>query len=237
MGWGDAPPATDWENDLLHVDQVMRRLDINSDAYYSSALGRARRTAHFYAQRRGSKQYQAVPELNEVNYGKLYQRPKQWVAKNYREYKTDPDFVFPQGESFRQMQQRSVDFVLSLQKRHGNDTVMLVVHAGVIRGIISHFLDLDFASNLKRKVSHRYIGEFVIENNACVFYNELGKHSGFVRDGIIDVPFYRKNAATSHTPPILAFGQIDPVDRIFRNEEESAEGIVGNYTLRIDGPS
>jgi len=235
MGWGDAPPAEDWEDDLLHVDQAMRRLDINSDTYYSSALGRARRTARYYARRRGNKQLQAVPELNEVNYGKLYQRPKQWVAKNYREYKTDPDFVFPQGESFRQMQRRSVDFLLSLQKRHDNDTVMLVVHAGVIRGLISHFLDLDFGSNLKRKISHRYIGEFVIENDVCNFYNELGKHSGFVKDGVIDVPLYRKNAATCRTPPVLELGRIDPVDRLFLKEEESAEGLGGVNAVGQDG--
>lgn len=188
MGWGDAPPAKGWERDLLQVDQVISHLDIDIDAYYSSALDRAHASARYYASRRGCLDVHSATELNEVNYGILYQQPKCWVSEKYPEYKTDADFVFPQGESFREMQCRSVEYVLSLEKRHANDTLMLVIHAGVIRGLICHFLGLDFVSNLKRKISHRYIGEFIIENGKCLYYNELGKASGFVKDGSIKVP-------------------------------------------------
>ena len=57
--------------------------------------------------------------LNEVNYGSLYRKSKKWVAANVPEYKTDPDFVFPGGESFNQMQARSVELVrkLALERR------------------------------------------------------------------------------------------------------------------------
>jgi broad specificity phosphatase PhoE len=189
MGWGDAPPAVDWESDLLQVDASLRDRGIRLDACYSSALGRARETLRYLAAKRGCKQVQESEALNEVDYGDLMQCHKSWVAKKYPQYKTDADFVFPGGESFRQMQRRSVDLVLSLQQAHAADTLLLVVHAGVIRGLISHFLGLDLTANLKRKVSHRYVGELVIEQDLCVFYDELGKHSGFVRDGIVAIPW------------------------------------------------
>ena len=208
MGWGDAPPASDWEADLLQVDRTLRHLGFNFSAYCSSALHRARATALYYARRRGSSQLEAVPELNEVNYGELYQRPKQWVADNFREYKTDPDFVFPKGESFRQMQCRSVEFILSLQSRYRNETVMTVAHAGVIRGLICHFLGLDLGPNLKQKISHRYIGELIIDKDACVYYGELGRPSGFAKHGVIELPFKRAKAnvaAVSSAPS--AFNQ------------------------------
>lgn len=189
MGWGDAPPSKDWEIDLLEVNERIKNRDIRFQAIYSSDLGRARETAQYYAGKHGCGAVQAAPELNEVNYGELYQRSKQWVAENVPEYKIDPDFVFPSGESFYQMQRRSVDFVLSLQRVHRRDTLLLVAHAGVIRGLVCHFLGLDFAANLKRKVSHRYVGEFVLERDSCFFYDELGRPSGFVKEKVVEVPW------------------------------------------------
>jgi len=196
MGWADAPRAPDWESDLEQVDTSIRDSGIQLDAGYSSALGRARKTLRYLAAKRGCLQVYESRALNEVDYGDLMHRRKSWVAEKYPQYKTDADFVFPGGESFRQMQRRSVGLVLSLQQTHAADSLLLVVHAGVIRGLISHFLGLDLAANLKRKVSHRYVGELVIEQEDCVFYDEPGKHSGFVSDGIIDIPWYRNRSAT-----------------------------------------
>lgn len=204
MGWGDAPPAEDWEADLLHVDELLRKRNIRIDAFYSSGLGRARETAGYFARKRGPVAVSAAPELNEVNYGDLFERPKEWVTENYPEYKTDPDFVFPAGESFHQMQHRSVDFLLSLEARYPHHTLLVVAHAGVIRGLICHFLGLDFAPNLKRKISHRYIGDFTIENGACTRYDELGKPSGFVRDDVIALPYPSLRVASRSARPLKA---------------------------------
>lgn len=204
MGWGDAPPSEHWEDDLLEVAGRLEAREIYLDAVGSSELGRARRTARYYACRFGSPLIPGASQLNEVNYGDLYQRPKHWVEERVPQYKTDPDFVFPAGESFRQMQRRSVDFVLSLQHRHAGDTLMLVVHAGVIRGLVCHFLGLDLGANLKRKVSHRYVGDCVLEGDRCRSYDELGKPSGFVRDQVIRVPWVpaeRSGAATVAEEP------------------------------------
>ena len=189
LGWGDSPRDSGWQADLEFVGARLRKHRIKFDAVYSSNLERARQTAIFHARRRGIPVIHDTPALNEVNYGTLYKKKKKWVAEHYPQYKTDPDFVYPDGESFRQMQQRSVNYLSSLAETHPLQTVLIVAHAGVIRGLVSHFLGLDYAKNLKHKISHRYIGDFLFRGNTCVHYNELGKPSGFVSGDVIKIPF------------------------------------------------
>lgn len=188
IGWGDAPRVKGWRSDLAFVNERLRECDVRPQAVYSSDLERARQTAMFYARCHGIHIVNDSPLLNEVNYGALYKKSKKWVASHIPQHKVDPDFVYPDGESFRQMQNRSVSFLTSLAGLYPGRTVMLVVHAGVIRGFVSHFLGLDYAGQLKRKLSHRYIGDFHFRGHVCVRYDELGKPSGFVRDGVVEVP-------------------------------------------------
>ena len=111
------------------------------------------------------------------------------VTQAYPRYKQDPDYVFPGGESFRQMQTRCQEHLEDMAAANPNQTLLLVAHAGVIRALVCHLLGLDLASNLRRKVSHRYIGDFRFEGRRCTYYDELGQPSGFARDGIITLPW------------------------------------------------
>jgi len=113
------------------------------------------------------------------------------VEKTIPQHKKDPDFIYPGGESFHQMRSRSVDFLQSLSRKHQGETILVVVHAGDIRGFVTYFLGLPYAENLKRKITHRYIGDFLFEGNQCSSYNEIGEPSGFVRDGAISIPTER----------------------------------------------
>lgn len=188
MGWGDAPRVKDWEADLAYVDGILNERGIQFSAIYTSFLERARQTGMFYARKRGIPLVRDTLALNEINYGSLYRKSKSWVEKHIPLHKKDPDFVYPEGESFRQMQTRSIGFLQFLTGKYGNETVLIVVHAGVIRGFVSHYLGLPYAENLKRKICHRYIGDFLLEGGHCLRYNELGEPSGFVRDRIISLP-------------------------------------------------
>lgn len=189
LGWGDAPRAKDWDADVSYVEKRLQKMGLTFDRIYSSNLERSRRTAMYFANSYMIKIVYDAQELNEVNYGALYKKSKKWVEKNIPEHKTDPDFVYPKGESFRQMQTRSVAYLQSQAAKFPDSTVLLVVHAGVIRGLISHFLGLDYAKHLKEKITHRYIGDFIIENGTCLSYDEPGKTSGFVSSGAVSVPW------------------------------------------------
>ena len=192
MGWGDAPPVKGWEADHTYVDAILKEHGIQFSAVYTSYLERARQTGMFYARKRGIPLIRDTLALNEINYGTLYRKSKSWVEKTIPQHKKDPDFVYSDGESFRQMQARSVSFLKSLTGKHQGETILVVVHAGVIRGFVSHFLELPYDENLRRKITHRYIGDFQFEGDQCVHYDELGKLSGFVRDGAFSVPLKRQ---------------------------------------------
>jgi len=191
LGWGNSPPYHDWKDNVDFIDTRLHENGINFDDIYSSDLERARNTAKFFAASFAIPDIIGIPELNEINYGKLQTKKKSWVSGHYPQHKKDPDLVYPDGESFRQMQRRSVGFVSSLVATHPQQTVLIVSHAGVIRGIVSYFLGLEYADSLKHSVSFRYIGDFLFNGNNCVRYDELGKPSGFVRDGVIEIPVSR----------------------------------------------
>ena len=189
IGWGDSPPGGDWKADINFVDDCLRLHGLEFDAIYSSDLQRSRQTAIIHAVRFGIPKVNSRAELNEINYGQLLNRKKDSVAKQYPQHKKNPDMVYPGGESFRQMQRRSVDFLSSLARSSPRQTVLIVAHAGVIRGLVSHYLGFDFADQLRQRISFRYIGEFLFEGEKCVRYDELGWVSGFVENGVIDLPY------------------------------------------------
>lgn len=189
LGWGDSPPCKNWQADFNFVDALLTEQGINFDAVYSSDLERSRQTAKLHARVLGISDVISSAALNEVNYGAMQQKRKSWVAANHPQHKKNPDMVYPKGESFRQMQQRSVDYLSALVEAHPKQSALVVAHAGVIRGFISHFLGLGYADNLERRIPFRYIGDFLFKEKDCVRYKELGKPSGFVRDGVIKIPF------------------------------------------------
>lgn len=189
IGWHDSPPALDWQEDLIQVARIFQECGLHFDQIYSSRLERASATAHWFASQTDVAAVRSVPELNEVHYGELSLTSKQWAIARCPQYKTDPDYVFPGGESFAEMRRRSADFVLSLEAEHDGQTLLVVAHAGVIRGLITRLLDLSYPPHLKRKISHRYIGDFLIAGQRCLRYDELGQPSGFILDGAIRIPF------------------------------------------------
>ena len=199
MGWRDAPGAEGWMEDAKWIEEVLRERVGSLDAVCSSSLERARNTAMHFAAQFGVSDVVHSDALREVNYGALYGKTKRWVTENIPQHKNDPDFVYPEGESFRQMQERSVRYFRSLSRRYPGKTVLVVVHAGVIRGLVSEFAGLDYAANLKRKVSHQYIGDFRMRDDTCVGYDELGRPSGFVRDGVLKLPLRLR--AAHKAPP------------------------------------
>ncbi len=188
IGWTESPPVAGWEADVNRVVEVLQTEKIQFDRVYTSDLTRAVNTGVFYANTLEISDVTAASALREIDYGSVATKPKEWVEENIPEHKRDPHFIYPNGESFAQMQQRSVNFINLLTQSHSNQTLLMVVHAGVIRGLVSHFLGLDYAANLRRKTSHSYIGDFHFSGSCCTFYTELGTPSGFVRDDVIQVP-------------------------------------------------
>jgi broad specificity phosphatase PhoE len=188
-GWSESPPAANWQADVNYVADILHNASIDFDSVYTSELCRARNTGQFYAQRLKIADVRAAAELNEIDYGKISRRKKRWVEKHVPGHKTDPDMVYEGGESFHQMQRRATRFVTGLARERPEQTLLLVVHAGVIRGLVSHFLGLDYGPQLKRRVTHRYLGDLRFDGERCTGYNELGRPSGFADPQVLELPW------------------------------------------------
>jgi broad specificity phosphatase PhoE len=188
MGWGDSPQATGWAEDLGYIARILEQRGAVPAVIYSSDLRRSRQTAAFFAEHFGLHAATATTLLNEVNYGELHRKRKSWVAAHYTQHKTDPAFVYPGGESFNEMQQRSVDFIDRIAAAAEQNTVLCVTHSGVIRGLLSHYLGLAFAAQLRRRISHRYIGVLEFDGGRCTRYEEWGAPSSFANEGFVQLP-------------------------------------------------
>ncbi len=194
MGWEDSPRGREWKADFDFVSSRLLEQGIAFDAIYSSDLDRSRQTAKIHAGKHGIENVYDTPQLNEINYGKLQKMKKMWIRRFFPQHKTRADLVYPSGESFNQMQQRSVEFLISLAASNPQQTVLIVTHAGVIRGFISHFLGLDLGAHLKQKISFRYVGDFELDGPDLIRYDEPGEASGFVDNGEIVLPFVASDA-------------------------------------------
>jgi broad specificity phosphatase PhoE len=188
MGWKDSPRAENWLEDVLFIQQELTSREQIPNMVYSSALGRARHTGEYLAEQFGVAAFHSE-SLNEINYGALAEKPKKWVALNYPLHKKDPEYVYPEGESFAAMQGRTVQFVNGLTQKYPQQTLLCVAHAGVIRALVSHFLHLEFAPQLRRRIGHRYIGVLSFDGSLCVGYEEWGEPSGFVSNAVIALPW------------------------------------------------
>ncbi len=183
LGWTESPPVKRWRKDTKFVSNILQKADITIDAIYTSELARARNTGMYYTENLNVRQFNSEQALNEVDFGDLSKKNKRWVVTQYPGYKSNAGFVFPNGESYLGMQSRSITCLHKLVAQHSKQTILFVVHSGVIRSWICHFLKLNYDNYLGLPISHRYIGVFDFEGAKCRSYSELGVQSDFIENG------------------------------------------------------
>jgi probable phosphoglycerate mutase len=124
--------------------EVLTTLEVTH--IYSSPVVRARQTAEFLAQhlRLGIEE---SPNLREVGYG-------DWEGKSFHDIRQHPiaqqvfhdpiNAVFPNGESLPAVQQRGVQVIETVRRRHPQGVIVLVSHGDVIRTALAHYLGMPF---------------------------------------------------------------------------------------------
>ncbi len=112
------------------------------DLLLSSDLGRALQTASAIAMRTGHE-IVVEPRLRERRMG-IFQglTPAEVQARypeEYARFRThDPDYIIPDGESTRQLFERSVACFTELATRHAGLTLATVTHGGVLAMLYRH---------------------------------------------------------------------------------------------------
>jgi broad specificity phosphatase PhoE len=102
-----------------------RRRDDGIAAVYASDLGRAVETAAIAFRGAGIPVHHD-PRLRECDYGELNGAPVEQVAAVRRQHVDDP---FPGGESYRQVVERTREFVDEVAARHEGERIVVIAHS------------------------------------------------------------------------------------------------------------
>jgi probable phosphomutase (TIGR03848 family) len=125
-------------------------------AVYSSPLERARETAEPIARVHGLG-VEILPNLIEIDFGDWQGKQLKKLKKDrlWKTVQTSPgSFQFPNGESFKQAQERVAKSLLAVSEKHSkSDQVACVAHSDVIRLAIAHFLGLSLDDFQRLRIS------------------------------------------------------------------------------------
>jgi probable phosphomutase (TIGR03848 family) len=121
-----------------------RLADAPIAAVYASPLERTQETAKAIAKAHGLR-VRTRREIGEVDYGDWTDLPLGQLRRRslWKVIQQTPSRVtFPGGESIRGAQARAVDAVETLATDHGDETVVAVSHADVIKAVVAHYLGM-----------------------------------------------------------------------------------------------
>lgn len=153
------------------VAALKAKLPTDFDAIYSSPLNRCK----LLAEALGYENVQLDDALKEVNFGTWDGKP--WTEIPQIELDSwMADFVNitpPQGESLVNMHARVSSFIETLRIQQ-HKKILIITHAGVIRNIFSHILNIPLANIFKLSVSYGEIFRIKLAKQAIsdkVFLN------------------------------------------------------------------
>lgn len=133
---------------LKQAERLRDRLATQKiDAIYSSDLQRALATAKIIASRY-EVEVTACAELREINFGKIEGLNFEEIIQLYPELvkslmQRGPNLKFPGGESLDELSNRVSKFVDRLKKHTTEETILIVVHSGVLRTLICQLLGIE----------------------------------------------------------------------------------------------
>jgi len=145
--WGH----TDVELSALGLKQAERLRDRLAsekiDFIYSSDLKRALVTART-ATSRHQLGITTCAELREFNYGKVEGLTFEEIERLYPDcsrylIERSPDLRFPDGESLNELGKRVGKFTEGLKEHKAEETILIVVHSGVLRTLICQLLGIE----------------------------------------------------------------------------------------------
>jgi probable phosphoglycerate mutase len=124
------------------VDRLVERLaGVPINAFYSSPLERCVETARPPARARGLD-VRIDSRLIEVDYGTWTGRSMGQLVRTalWKQVQASPAAIrFPEGETLREVQLRTIEALDDIATRHPKDVVAAVAHADVIRLAVAHY--------------------------------------------------------------------------------------------------
>ena len=166
--------------------EIAARFDgLSLSAIYSSPLERCRETAEPIA---ATKRLAILTrrELGEVDYGRWTNRPLAQLTRT-KLWKTvqhlPSQAVFPEGESFLQVQERGLRAIGEIAASHPRQHVAVVSHGDVIRLLISHLAGAHVDEFQRIAIDPASVSAVAVGDGQPRIFrvNDTGSLAGFVR--------------------------------------------------------
>ena len=170
---------------MKQAQQIRDRLEQEKIThFYSSTLSRSNDTAKIIAAPHGLNVF-ACEELNEFNFGYAEGLTYEEIKKLHPSLAEDlakmDDISFPGGESLDKFYTRVQAFVLRLQKHKPQDVIAIVAHAGSLRMLICHLLELEQKHWYRMLIDQASISVVNMYPHICIM-NSLNDTSHLVRE-------------------------------------------------------
>ncbi|UCC71145.1 MAG: histidine phosphatase family protein [Gemmatimonadota bacterium] len=141
---------------------------------YSSPMDRTLRTAALVQQTLDrSVPVDTEPAIAEIDAGEFTGLTFQEVRSRLPSDAALGKFHYPGGESWRDVQERSVAFVYGLEARHNSDAVLVVTHAGVIAGLVAEYLQIPIEEYIRTRFGHDFLGRITVAAGMMTGYEKI----------------------------------------------------------------
>ena len=166
QGWADSPLIP--ESIKLAEEHGKNLKNKKIKKIYTSDLGRCVQTSNII------NQFLKVEiikkeELREQNLGIYNGIHKDIIKKEFDEH--DYEAKPPEGESFKEMKTRVLNFIKKLEKENKEKTILIITHTGCLEGILQKALEKPLNSN-KIKTKQETVYLFELENNKIKLIEE-----------------------------------------------------------------
>lgn len=172
VGRGDSPFTA---AGLRHPAVLASALsEITLARIYTSPVRRARESAErLRAALERSVPLEEAWAIAEIDAGELEGLRFEDVRARVRGFGRADDFRYPGGESWGDVQQRALAFVLGLERAHAGSAVLLVTHAGVIASLVAHHADEPVGRYVRFRFGHDFLGRLRVEGGRIVGYERI----------------------------------------------------------------
>jgi len=173
---GAGEPLSD--NGLAQM-QALKRCRSSWDVIVSSPYVRCSKFAAQLAQYL-KVQHLIEPDFQEIDFGEWTDVPQDLIWASNRQQLLqlweDPlEFTAPYGEPMIEFVHRVQSALIRLLDIHQGKSIVLLAHAGVIRAILAHVLDIEYKNTQKFNIEHAKLnrihayadGEFSLQRWAC----------------------------------------------------------------------
>lgn len=162
-GWSDPDLNSSGKKSALQLAEYLKELQL--DVILTSGLKRANETANYL---RANREVDILTkeEFRELNFGEFEGFRMKDIERDfpeiYKELRKDfIKFKFPKGESLYEMNSRVITATEGLLKEYEGKNIALVVHSGVIRCILAHYITGDIRRHWHFKID--YCGATILE--------------------------------------------------------------------------